>query len=226
MAFEVAVPLSFDFDEFRYNINALNGGFITPTSGGDPVLNPLVLPTGRNMFAINAEETPSAVAWEKGKTLVYFCADIAMAFEVAVPLSFDFDEFRFMAALIFAMAVESAPIFFAISSAFSGDIPVAFIILFILAEGLSFLSDNFAVGAATGIDDPITIILENRSFEPLRSHRELRLDSLISKPYSAGEISRIESFAEELANEKITGALYVMGIPYEKDKLKSTLHRH
>ena len=48
-------------------------------------------------------------------------------------------------------------------------------------------------------------------------HRELRLDSLISKPYSAGEISRIESFAEELANEKITGALYVMGIPYEKD---------
>ena len=50
-------------------INALNGGFITPTSGGDPVLNPLVLPTGRNMFAINAEETPSAVAWEKGKTL-------------------------------------------------------------------------------------------------------------------------------------------------------------
>ncbi len=54
-------------------------------------------------------------------------------------------------------------------------------------------------------------------------HRELRLDSLISKPYSAGEISRIESFAEELANEKITGALYVMGIPYEKDKLKSTV---
>lgn len=50
-------------------INALNGGFIAPTSGGDPVLNPLVLPTGRNMFAINAEETPSAVAWEKGKSL-------------------------------------------------------------------------------------------------------------------------------------------------------------
>ena len=49
-------------------INALNGGFIAPTSGGDPVLNPLVLPTGRNMFAINAEETPSAVAWEKGKS--------------------------------------------------------------------------------------------------------------------------------------------------------------
>ncbi|MBD5358771.1 MAG: cobaltochelatase subunit CobN [Bacteroides sp.] len=50
-------------------INALNGGFISPTSGGDPVLNPLILPTGRNMFAVNAEETPSVVAWEKGKEL-------------------------------------------------------------------------------------------------------------------------------------------------------------
>ena len=50
-------------------INALNGGYIAPTSGGDPVINPAILPTGRNMFAVNAEETPSAVAWEKGKTL-------------------------------------------------------------------------------------------------------------------------------------------------------------
>lgn len=50
-------------------VNALSGGFISPTSGGDPVVNPLVLPTGRNMFAINAEETPTADAWEKGKAL-------------------------------------------------------------------------------------------------------------------------------------------------------------
>ena len=49
--------------------NALKGGYIAPTSGGDPVLNPNILPTGRNMFAVNAEETPSAVAWEKGKDL-------------------------------------------------------------------------------------------------------------------------------------------------------------
>lgn len=50
-------------------MNALNGGYISPTSGGDPVLNPNILPTGRNMFAVNAEETPSVVAWEKGKAL-------------------------------------------------------------------------------------------------------------------------------------------------------------
>ena len=50
-------------------VNALDGGYIAPTSGGDPVLNPDILPTGRNMFAVNAEETPSAIAWEKGKAL-------------------------------------------------------------------------------------------------------------------------------------------------------------
>lgn len=50
-------------------VNALNGGYIAPTSGGDPVLNPNILPTGRNMFAVNAEETPSLQAWEKGKSL-------------------------------------------------------------------------------------------------------------------------------------------------------------
>lgn len=55
--------------ELTSMVNALAGGYIAPTSGGDPVLNPDILPTGRNMFAVNAEETPSAVAWEKGKTL-------------------------------------------------------------------------------------------------------------------------------------------------------------
>uniref|UniRef100_UPI0026E28C85 cobaltochelatase subunit CobN n=1 Tax=uncultured Duncaniella sp. TaxID=2768039 RepID=UPI0026E28C85 len=70
--------------------------------------------------------------------------------------------------------------------------------------------------------DPASRLVKKYVVE-LGIHRELRLDSLISKPYSASEISRIESFAEELANEKITGALYVMGIPYDKDKLKSTV---
>ncbi len=50
-------------------VNALNGGFISPTSGGDPIQNPDVLPTGRNMFAVDAERTPSAAAWEKGRDL-------------------------------------------------------------------------------------------------------------------------------------------------------------
>ncbi len=56
-------------NELKSILNGLAGGYIAPTSGGDPVLNPDILPTGRNMYAVNAEETPSAVAWEKGKAL-------------------------------------------------------------------------------------------------------------------------------------------------------------
>lgn len=57
-------------NEFLSIINAMNGRYIPPTSGGDPIINPSVLPTGRNLFAVNAEETPSESAWEKGKGLV------------------------------------------------------------------------------------------------------------------------------------------------------------
>lgn len=55
--------------ELSSMINALNGGYTQPSPGGDPIANPNVLPTGRNLFAINAEETPSESAWEKGKQL-------------------------------------------------------------------------------------------------------------------------------------------------------------
>lgn len=50
-------------------MNALNGGYTLPSPGGDPIANPNTLPTGRNLFAINAEETPIESAWEKGKQL-------------------------------------------------------------------------------------------------------------------------------------------------------------
>ena len=50
-------------------VNALDGGAIAPAPGGDPVLNPNVLPTGRNMYSINAETTPDEKAWEDGKRL-------------------------------------------------------------------------------------------------------------------------------------------------------------
>lgn len=50
-------------------VNALNGGYTAPSSGGDVVSNPRALPTGRNLYGINAENTPSQSAWERGKTL-------------------------------------------------------------------------------------------------------------------------------------------------------------
>ncbi|MDO5075140.1 MAG: cobaltochelatase subunit CobN [Bacteroidales bacterium] len=51
-------------------IDALSGGYIKPGPGGDPIANPNALPTGRNMYSINAEATPSEAAWEKAKHLV------------------------------------------------------------------------------------------------------------------------------------------------------------
>ena len=50
-------------------VKALNGGSIAPAPGGDPVLNPNVLPMGRNMFSINPDNTPDQQAWEDGKRL-------------------------------------------------------------------------------------------------------------------------------------------------------------
>ena len=43
-------------------------------------------------------------------------------------------------------------------------------------------------------------------------HRELRMDSILSNPYTTEEIERIENFAEEIANEKMTGQLYTTGV--------------
>ena len=50
-------------------IHALNGGTVAPAPGGDPILNDNVLPTGRNMFSINPDNTPDPQAWEDGKRL-------------------------------------------------------------------------------------------------------------------------------------------------------------
>ena len=50
-------------------VNALNGGYTAPSPGGDPIANPNTIPTGRNLYAINAEATPSESAWDKGVQL-------------------------------------------------------------------------------------------------------------------------------------------------------------
>lgn len=50
-------------------VRALNGGTVAPAPGGDPVMNDNVLPTGRNMFSINPDNTPDPQAWEDGRRL-------------------------------------------------------------------------------------------------------------------------------------------------------------
>ena len=50
-------------------VGALSGKPVRPAPGGDPVLNPNVLPMGRNMYSINAEATPGEKAWNDGVAL-------------------------------------------------------------------------------------------------------------------------------------------------------------
>jgi cobaltochelatase CobN len=55
--------------ELQSVLNALSGGYTAPSSGGDAVANPQAVPTGRNLYAVNAEATPSETAWDKGVEL-------------------------------------------------------------------------------------------------------------------------------------------------------------
>ena len=54
-------------------------------------------------------------------------------------------------------------------------------------------------------------------------NRELRLDTIPGKVYTEEEIERLENFAEELANEKMMGQLYITGIPYSNENIRSTV---
>lgn len=106
---------------------------------------------------------------------------------------------------------------------------------------VSYLSPAFAESGARGIYkdlvNAITAYYQEHSEEAKKSkslavkklaiqlglHRELRLDSLLSKPYSESEIERIDNFAEEIANEKVTGKLYTTGEVYEAQRLDATV---
>ena len=55
--------------EMRAILNGLSGGFTPPSSGGDPIVNPAVIPSGRNLYGINAEQTPDDEACRIGAIL-------------------------------------------------------------------------------------------------------------------------------------------------------------
>lgn len=62
--------------ELSSAINAMNGGYTPPSPGGDPIANPNTIPTGRNLYSINAEATPSESAWENGIKLAQNTIDM------------------------------------------------------------------------------------------------------------------------------------------------------
>merc|ERR1719163_1176049 len=51
-------------------LDGLDGKFITPGPGGDPIRNPLVLPTGKNMHALDPQAIPTIAACDCAKVVV------------------------------------------------------------------------------------------------------------------------------------------------------------
>lgn len=51
-------------------LHALEGTYVEPGSGGDPIRNPDALPTGKNLYAINPRLLPSKAAWNLAVKLV------------------------------------------------------------------------------------------------------------------------------------------------------------
>merc|ERR1719353_1603519 len=51
-------------------VEALNGEFLLPGPGGDPIRNPLVLPTGKNMHALDPQAIPTSAACDCAKIVV------------------------------------------------------------------------------------------------------------------------------------------------------------
>ena len=54
-------------NEMASLIRGLNGRFVSPGQGNDPVRNPESLPTGRNFYGFNPGKLPSPAAWALGK---------------------------------------------------------------------------------------------------------------------------------------------------------------
>lgn len=77
--------------ELQAMSRALAGGFTPPSPGGDYLANPEALPTGRNLYAVNAEATPSAAAEKKGKEMAEaLLKDYAARHDGALPQKVSF----------------------------------------------------------------------------------------------------------------------------------------
>lgn len=57
-------------DELASLLRGLDGKFVPPGPGNNPIRNPSSVPTGRNMYLLNPDEIPSRPSWELGKRLV------------------------------------------------------------------------------------------------------------------------------------------------------------
>lgn len=56
-------------NEMSAFLNALNGGFVAPGKGNDPIRTPEALPTGRNFYALDGSLIPSQLGFTTGQQL-------------------------------------------------------------------------------------------------------------------------------------------------------------
>ncbi|QOV92069.1 cobaltochelatase subunit CobN [Humisphaera borealis] len=70
---KLALKMNQDFqrttDEIGNLIAGLDGRFVPPGPGNNPIRNPNAVPTGRNMYLLNPDEVPMRPSWELGKKL-------------------------------------------------------------------------------------------------------------------------------------------------------------
>ena len=55
--------------ELDAQMTALGGGYVKPSSGGDAIINPNAVPTGRNMASIDIEQTPTVESYKIAQKL-------------------------------------------------------------------------------------------------------------------------------------------------------------
>ena len=53
---------------------ALEGKYVEPGPGGDPIRNPAVLPTGKNIHALDPQSIPTQAALKSARVVVERCA--------------------------------------------------------------------------------------------------------------------------------------------------------
>ncbi|MBE6365495.1 MAG: cobaltochelatase subunit CobN [Lentisphaerae bacterium] len=66
-------------------INALNGGYTPAVPGGDPILNPATVPTGKNLYGIDPERTPTRESFAVGCQLAQSLIDLTLQREGRYP---------------------------------------------------------------------------------------------------------------------------------------------
>ncbi|MFV8753017.1 cobaltochelatase subunit CobN [Nannocystaceae bacterium ST9] len=88
---ELLAKLERSGDETENFLRALEGRYIQPGPGNDPIRNPAALPTGRNLYALDPAAIPTEPAWRTAQTLVDQLLTASLAKDGRYPRKVGFD---------------------------------------------------------------------------------------------------------------------------------------